>query len=289
MRLRALLIMVTMLLGVLVLSGVALAVTKTCTTNPCVGTNGPDRLTGTDAKNEIRGRGGSDYLAGRAAADELYGGQDKDEVRAGTGRDRVFGGQGSDELSGGGGNDTMNAQDGYKDAVNCGRGIDTAYVDRIDRVNRDCENVFGAGRPTPEPDPEPTPGVEKVSGNGVLGEEFGSPQLQVNAKSTGTNPDDAQGTFSIKYPDGTKVKGTIRCLAVTGNEARLVGQINSASGPQADEGTFKKDQYVRIGVLDAGNNDKANFSAGESSFTSCNGENPTLDVVEGNFVVKENV
>jgi hypothetical protein len=38
MRLRTLLIMVTMLLGVLVLSGVALAVTKTCTNNPCVGT-----------------------------------------------------------------------------------------------------------------------------------------------------------------------------------------------------------------------------------------------------------
>jgi hypothetical protein len=47
---------------------------------------------------------------------------------------------------------------------------------------------------------------------------------------------------------------------------------------------------VRIGVLDAGEDDKANFSAGEQRFTSCNGETPNLDVVEGKgFVVKEDV
>jgi hypothetical protein len=40
MRLRSLLILATMLLGVMMLSGVALAVTKTCTTDPCEGTNG---------------------------------------------------------------------------------------------------------------------------------------------------------------------------------------------------------------------------------------------------------
>ncbi len=49
-------------------------------------------------------------------------------------------------------------------------------------------------------------------------------------------------------------------------------------------------QYVLIGVLDAGDNDKANFSRSEQTFTSCNGENPTLDVVEGKgFVVKEDI
>jgi hypothetical protein len=46
---------------------------------------------------------------------------------------------------------------------------------------------------------------------------------------------------------------------------------------------------VRIGVLDTATNDKANFSPGEETFTSCNGENPNLDVVEGNFVVEEDV
>jgi hypothetical protein len=291
MRLRALLILATTLLGVMALSGAALAVTKTCSENPCVGTNGADRLKGTDAKNEIRGLRGGDYIAGKPRADELYGNRGQDEVRAGNGRDRVFGGRGRDALYGGGGNDTMNAQDGYKDNVNCGLGTDTAYVDTLDRVNVDCENVFGAGGGQ-----GPTPDVDKVSGKGELGSAYGSPRLRVIAESAGTNPDDAQGTFSITYPgdpdvahDNTYVRGTILCLAVSGNEAQLVGRIGSASGPRADNGTFEKGEYVRIGILDNATNDKANFSPGEQTFTSCNGETPNLDVLEGNFVVEEDV
>jgi hypothetical protein len=291
MRLRALLILATTLLGVMVLSGAALAASKMCSNNPCVGTNGPDRLKGNAAKNEIRGLRGADYIAGKQSADDLYGNRGQDEVRAGNGRDRVFGGRGRDHLYGGGGNDTMNAQDGYKDNVNCGLGTDTAYVDKRDRVNEDCENVFVAGGGQ-----EPTPDVDKVSGKGELGSAYGNPRLRVNAESAETNPDDAQGTFSITYPgdpdvarDNTYIRGTIRCMAVTGNEARLVGRIGSASGPRAENGTFEKGEYVRIGVLDAGDNDKANFSAGEQTFTSCNGETPNLDVLEGNFVVEEDV
>jgi hypothetical protein len=291
MRKRVLLILATTMLGVLVLGGAALAVTKTCSANPCVGTKGPDRLKGTDAKNEISGLRGPDYITGKQRADELHGNRDQDEVRANNGRDRVFGGRGRDQLYGGGGNDTMNARDAYKDNVYCGLGIDTAYVDRLDRVNQDCENVFVAGG-----GPEPNPVVDKVSGKGELGSAYGSPRLRVNAESAGTNPDDAQGTFSITYPghpdvahDNTYVRGTILCLAVTGTEARLVGRIGSASGPRADNGTFEKGQYVRIGILDNATNDKANFSPGEQTFTSCNGETPNLDVLEGNFVVEEDV
>lgn len=290
MRIRALLILATTLLGVMALSGAALAATKTCSANPCVGTKGADRLKGNATKNEIRGLRGADYIAGKQRADDLYGNRGQDEVRAGNGRDRVFGGRGRDQLYGGGGNDTMNTQDGYKDDVNCGLGTDTAYVDRRDRVNEDCENVFVSGSQ------EPGPVVEKVSGKGELGSAYGNPRLRVNAESAGTNPDDARGTFSITYPgdpdvarDNTYVRGTILCLAVSDKEARLVGRIGSASGPRADNGTFEKGEYVRIGVLDNATNDEANFSAGEQTFTSCNGETPNLDVLEGNFVVEEDV
>jgi hypothetical protein len=290
MRIRALLILATTLLGVMALSGAALAATKTCSVNPCVGTKGADRLKGNATKNEIRGLRGADYIAGKQRADDLYGNRGQDEVRAGNGRDRVFGGRGRDQLYGGGGNDTMNTQDGYKDDVNCGLGTDIAYVDRRDRVNEDCEDVFVSGSQ------EPGPVVEKVSGKGELGSAYGNPRLRVNAESAGTNPDDARGTVSITYPgdpdvarDNTYVRGTILCLAVSGKEARLVGRIGSASGPRADNGTFEKGEYVRIGVLDNATNDKANFSAGEQTFTSCNGETPNLDVLEGNFVVAEDV
>jgi len=281
MRRRVLLILGTMLLGVMLLGGAALAKTIT-------GTNGPDRLVGTPNKDRISGLGGADYLAGRQSADEIYGNRGRDEVRAGNGRDRVFGGRDPDQLYGGGGNDTMNAKDGYEDAVNCGLGTDTAYVDRIDRVNRDCENVFGPNRPNTS---------NEVSGSGELGQQYGNPRLQINAKSTGTNPVDAEGTFSITYPglpdvdrDNTEVDGNVVCLAVTGNKAQLVGRIESASGPRVTNGTFVEGEYVRIGILDGGANDKANFSPSEANFTSCTGENPDLNVVEGKgFVVKEDV
>ena len=290
MRLRALLILATTLLGVLVLGGAALAATKTCSNNPCFGTNGPDRLIGTDAKNEIRGFRGPDYIAGKPHADGLYGNRGRDEVRAGNGRDLVFGGRGEDDLYGGGGNDTMNARDAYKDNVNCGLGTDTAYVHRHDRVNADCENVFVGGGPVPPPV------VEKVYGKGELGSDYGNPRLRVNAEVAGNNPDDAQGTFSITYPgdpdvagDNSYIRGTILCLAVSGKEALMVGRIGSASGPRAEDGQFEKGEYVRIGVLDNATEDKANFSAGEETFTSCNGETPDLEVLEGNFVVEEDV
>jgi hypothetical protein len=290
MRIRALLILGTTLLVLIALSGAALAASKVCSTNPCVGTNGADRLKGDAQKNEIRALRGADYITGKKKADELYGNRGKDEVRANNGRDRVFGGQGRDHLYGGGGNDTMNARDGYKDHVNCGLGTDSAYVDKRDLVNEDCENVFGAGQ-------EPNLAVDKVYGKGELGGAYGNPRLRINAELAGTNPDDAQGAFSIIYPgdpnvprDNTYVRGPILCLAVSGNVARLVGRINSASGPRAENGTFEKGEYVRIGVLDAGYNDKANFSPGEQTFTSCNGETPNLDVVEGKgFVVEEDV
>jgi hypothetical protein len=123
----------------------------------------------------------------------------------------------------------MNARDAYKDNVNCGRGTDTAYVDRTDRLNEDCENVFG-GQEQPHPVV-----VEKVWGKGELGGAYGNPRLRVEAESAGTNPDDAQGRFSITYPgdpnvahDNTYVRGSILCLAVSHKEARLVGSTQRA-------------------------------------------------------------
>src|SRR5688500_6537831 len=227
MSTRALLIVAMTLVGVMALSGVALAATKTCSNNPCVGTNGADKLKGTPTKNEIHALRGADYIAGKPRADELYGNRGQDEVRAGNGRDRVFGGRGKDRLYGAGGNDTMNARDGYKDDVNCGLGTDSAYVDRRDRVNEDCENVFVSGG-----GPGPDPVVDKVSGKGELGSAYGSPRLRVNAESAGTNPDDAQGTFSITYPgdaddarDTTSHRRPVLCLAVRRSQARPAGPI----------------------------------------------------------------
>ena len=137
MRRRALLIMATMGLGVLLLGGVALADTID-------GTSGPDDLVGTDSNDVIHASGGADYVSGLAAADVLYAGAGNDTVVGRDVNDRIYGNNGSDMLFGEEGNDTIDsAGDGQRDVVKCGRGeADTAYVDKFDRIKKNCESVF---------------------------------------------------------------------------------------------------------------------------------------------------
>jgi Ca2+-binding RTX toxin-like protein len=135
MRRRALLILASMMLGVLILGGVALA-------KEITGTGGSDDLEGTNRADKIWGLKGPDYIAGEGGSDDLYGGRGRDEVRGADGHDYVVGGHGHDHLYGGRKNDWLKAADGERDHVNCGKGHDDkAYVDEIDRVNKNCEDV----------------------------------------------------------------------------------------------------------------------------------------------------
>jgi Ca2+-binding RTX toxin-like protein len=138
MRRRVLLIMATMGLGVLLLGGgVALADTID-------GTSGSDDLVGTDQEDVIHASGGADYVSGLAAADVLYAGAGNDTVVGRAGNDRIYGNSGSDTLFGNESNDTIYSfGDQTSDVVKCGIGKnDTAYVDKIDWVKKNCENVF---------------------------------------------------------------------------------------------------------------------------------------------------
>jgi Ca2+-binding RTX toxin-like protein len=151
MRRRVLLIMATIALAVLLLGGVALADTID-------GTAGPDDLVGTDQDDVIHGSGGADYVSGLAAADVLYAGAGNDTVVGREGNDRIYGNGGSDMLFGNQSNDTINSEgDQTKDVVKCGIGKnDTAYVDKIDRVKDNCENVFLHVRSEEPTSKEPT-------------------------------------------------------------------------------------------------------------------------------------
>jgi Ca2+-binding RTX toxin-like protein len=140
MRRRALLLIASMgLVGVLLLGGGGVALADTID-----GTSGADDLVGTDKDDVIHGSGGKDYISGLAAADVLYAGAGNDTVVGRDGNDRIYGNTGSDMLFGEEGNDTINsAGDRQRDDVKCGQGdADTAYVDKIDRVKDNCENVF---------------------------------------------------------------------------------------------------------------------------------------------------
>ena len=133
---RALLFLATLGLGVVLLGGVALADTID-------GTTGPDDLVGTDQADTIHGGGGIDYVSGLAATDLLYGGAANDTVLGREGNDHIYGNPGSDTLFGNLGKDTIYSfGDRGEDVVNCGAGDDTAYVDRTDRINKNCETVF---------------------------------------------------------------------------------------------------------------------------------------------------
>lgn len=88
---------------------------------------------GTQESDTLTGTAGRDSLCGLDGADRLSGLQ---------GRDLLRGGPGSDRLIGGAGNDTILARDGERDTIDCGPNTDTAIVDRLDRVARNCENVL---------------------------------------------------------------------------------------------------------------------------------------------------
>ncbi len=138
-RLALLLILATLGLGVMLLGGGGVALAATID-----GTSGPDDLVGTDQADTIHGGGGMDYVSGLLASDLLYGGAANDTVVGREGNDTIYGNPGSDMLFGNLGKDTITSVGDRrgKDVVNCGAGNDTAYVDKIDRVNKNCETVF---------------------------------------------------------------------------------------------------------------------------------------------------
>jgi Ca2+-binding RTX toxin-like protein len=143
---RVVLLCGALLVGVIVLGGVALA-------ENIRGTFEKDELRGTLQLDRIYGLGAADTIAGRKGNDDCYGGSGFDEIRCGRGNDRIDGGFGEDDLFGGRGTDTILAADGFEDNVNCGRGKnDTAYVDKVDTVDPAqatiCENIFVAREDT---------------------------------------------------------------------------------------------------------------------------------------------
>ena len=88
----------------------------------------------------IKGGRQIDELYGHKGPDVIDGGRGRDYLLGRDGDDRLVGGVGDDELIGFEGDDHLDAADGIKDQVFCGKGDDTAVVDAEDRT-KDCETV----------------------------------------------------------------------------------------------------------------------------------------------------
>lgn len=135
--------------AILLSAGLALAADVPCAGGYCEGTTGDDAMTGSASEDEMYGIGGNDTMYGKEGADSMWGDwhqviepgePGEDTMYGGAGPDRLQGDERPDMLNGGRGNDRIEAQDGQRDTVNCGRGAeDVAFFDRgIDEV-RNCE------------------------------------------------------------------------------------------------------------------------------------------------------
>jgi RTX calcium-binding nonapeptide repeat (4 copies) len=113
---RTILLLSTMVLALLLASGVALAVNK-------VGTNAPDTLRGTNTADILLGRDANDILIALAGDDKLLGERGKDIVFGGNERRRdvgrllgghknMVGGRGNDSVVGGRGSDHILGEEG---------------------------------------------------------------------------------------------------------------------------------------------------------------------------------
>jgi RTX calcium-binding nonapeptide repeat (4 copies) len=122
---RTVLLTVSIALGVLFVSGIALAITKKCSSSPCYGTRHNDTLTERRAVNDkIYGLRGDDIIrAGLPARENFAEGPDTDILRGGRGSDRLK----SDDLEG-------------RDALYGGRGHDLCIIDSDDST-QGCEKV----------------------------------------------------------------------------------------------------------------------------------------------------
>jgi len=98
-------------------------------------------VNGSASDDELIGGPFGDSLNGLAGNDLLVGAEGDDCLRGQRGNDRLRGGSGTDLLKGGGGNDRIKSRDKRRDVVRCGKGDDTAVVDRRDR-DRGCEKVL---------------------------------------------------------------------------------------------------------------------------------------------------
>lgn len=142
MKLKTILVLVTMAATLIVAGGVALAVNKSGDNrdNRIIGTNGNDRLSGGQGDDLIRARGDEDQVYGDSGQDELFGGR---------GPDNIFGGRGPDDVFGGDGDDFINVLDEKdNDVVECGPGdSDEVYADFGDTVSPNppagtCEKIL---------------------------------------------------------------------------------------------------------------------------------------------------
>ena len=128
---RAILLLLTMATALLMASGVALALTKTClagstSTKPCYGSLNADVITGTPAADYINAQNGDDTVNARDGGDNVYGSLGRDIIDGEAGNDKLYGDNHDDKIEGGEGDDRLDGSTD-NDKLWGGTGKDTLY------------------------------------------------------------------------------------------------------------------------------------------------------------------
>ena len=120
---RTIVLLATMVLTLLVASGMASAATIDCVAEiPCTGTQNADTMNGSAEQDSMNGRAGKDLMKGNGSADEMHGGLGADELSGGAANDLVWGGtEKGSELS------TASYPDKSDDSASGGIGADLVY------------------------------------------------------------------------------------------------------------------------------------------------------------------
>jgi len=113
---------------------------------------GDDRIIGGDGKDVLYGGTGNDILDGGPGNNIFEGGQGNDNIYGANGSEQMQGGPGADYVIGGEGDDIIwhgygiatDQPDGSMDIVDCGPGIDKAWINNEEGDEaHDCEIVNG--------------------------------------------------------------------------------------------------------------------------------------------------
>ncbi|MGB3634088.1 MAG: calcium-binding protein [Rubrobacteraceae bacterium] len=133
-------------LGLVVVSGgPSAAFTENCNRGGLKATNGSDVLYGTAGEDVICGMAGKDRIYAKGGDDKLKGDRGVDRIVGGAGDDKIKGGMGRDTLLGRAGHDILRGgsfrkvNDGKRDVLDCGSGVDTVYFTPGVDVVRNCE------------------------------------------------------------------------------------------------------------------------------------------------------
>jgi hypothetical protein len=138
--------------------------------------------------------------------------------------------------------------------------------------------------------PAASPRHDRVTGTGALGQ-LGDPTAHISAIET---PAGLKGGFTITYPDGTFVAGSVTCLFVSGSTAYVTSQIGSSGGPRQQANHWFPGSYIIIGVqaragLGTAGPDLLNFSPGSAADPGCGPKAtamPVFPITTGNYKIR---